>query len=94
MAAQQQSFSENSDLESLTFDLEPDHLTKEKVLPQGIDMKHESYITYHSKVMVNVKVFCRQRQTEYWITQPGKNYAPNLSLQGHKKDLSKKIYNQ
>jgi hypothetical protein len=44
-------------------------------------MKYESPITYHSKDMVNVKVFA-DKLTDRQTGQ--KLYAPNLSLQGHK----------
>ena len=32
-------------------------MTKQKVLPQGIHVKYESSMTYHSKVMANAKDF-------------------------------------
>jgi hypothetical protein len=44
-------------------------------------MKCESRITYHSKDMANVKVFA-DRQTN--IQQGQKQYASDLSIQGHK----------
>ena len=37
-------------------------------------MKYESFITYHSKVTPNGKVFCGLRQTMQ------KKYAPKLSI--------------
>ena len=36
--------------------------TKGKVLPEVIHVQYESSITYHSEVMVNVKVFCSQTE--------------------------------
>jgi hypothetical protein len=53
-------------------------------------MKYESPITYHSKDMANVKVF-EDRQTNRQTGQ--KPYAPDLSIQGHKK-CGKLIYKQ
>jgi hypothetical protein len=50
-------------------------------------MKYESPITYHSKDMANVKVFCRQtdKQTDRQTGQ--KLYAPDLSIRGYKKSI-------
>ena len=47
-------------------------------------MKYESSITYHSKAMANVKVFCGQtnRQTDKQTGQ--KLYVPDLTMWGHK----------
>jgi hypothetical protein len=47
-------------------------------------MKYESPITCHSKDMANVKVF-EDRQTTRDRRTGQKLYAPDLSIQGHKK---------
>ena len=55
---------------------DPDFGTKGRVLPQGIYnyIKYESFITYHSKAMANVKVFANK---------PAKKlYVPDLSMGG------------
>ena len=49
---------------------------------KNIYVKYESSITYHSKAMASVKKFL---WTNKWTGQ--KLYAPNLSMQGHKKKI-------
>ena len=49
-------------------------------------VKYERLTTYHSKVMANVKTFCRQRNR-----QDKKVYAPNLSIRGNKIDRKGKM---
>ena len=56
---------------------------KEKVLPQGIRVKYESFITNYSKAKANVIFFLQtNRQTD---KPTGQNpYAPDLSIWVHR----------
>ena len=48
-------------------------------------MKYESFITYYSKAMANVRVNVNKqmdRQMDKWMGQ--KLYAPDLLMRGHK----------
>ena len=70
---------------TLTDDL--DFVTKKGFTPRNTYVKYERSITYHSKAMANVKVFCRQTngQTDRQNKRTGqKLYAPNLVMLGHK----------
>ena len=61
--------------------------TIEIVLPQGIYLEYESFITYHLKAMDNVRVCVhkqRLRQTDDKQTGQ-KVYAPDLLMPGLKK---------
>ena len=61
--------------------------TKEKVLTQGIYVKYESSITYHSKAMANVKVVA-DKQTDNLTdgqTDKTKTISPQSIDAGHKK---------
>ena len=65
------------------FDLDRWHWYHRKGLTtRDIHTKYDSFLTYHSKVVANVKVFCVQ------IDREGKNYnipgAPALSILGKK----------
>jgi hypothetical protein len=53
-------------------------------------MKYVSHITYHSKDMVNVKVFADRQTDKQTDRRTGqKLYAPDLSIRGHKKKQTK-----
>ena len=63
---------------TLIFDFDLGHTTR------NTHVKYERYITHHSKVMANVKEFCRQTnkqtngQTVKWTNRQGKNYVPPI----------------
>ena len=53
--------------------------------------KYEVYVSYSSKVIANVKVDKRQTDRQRQTRQ--KQYVPDCSIQGHKKEMLEKLKN-